>query len=78
MVSEDEIRSEAEKVLKELSDALGEISLAETYYVVEDINVTRDDGKPSSEEEFRRVIRKNAPKSDEEGNFVMEIGKWVE
>lgn len=78
MVSEDEIREEAEKVLRELSDALGEISLAETYYVVEDINVTRGDGTPSTDDKFRLVVKKNAPRCDDEGNFVMEIGKWVE
>jgi len=78
MVSEDEIREEAEKVLKELSKALGEIDLAETYYVAEDINVTRNDGEPKVAEKFKKGIKKNAPKCDEDGNFVMEMGKWIE
>ncbi len=60
---DDDIEKEAEEVLKELSKALGEIDLEETYYVVEDINVTR---------------KKNAIKLDRDGNFIMEVGKWVE
>jgi predicted Asp-tRNA(Asn)/Glu-tRNA(Gln) amidotransferase subunit C len=79
MVSEEEIREEAEKVLRELSSALGDIDLAETYYVVEDINVTRhDDARPRLDKKFNSLIKKNAPNSDEDGNFVMEMGKWVE
>ncbi len=78
MVSEEESREEAEKVLEELSKALGEIDLVETYYVVEEINVTRQDGAPNVGKEFKKGIKKNAPKSDEDGNFVMEMGKWVE
>lgn len=73
-----EIEKEAEKVLKELSVVLGEIDLLETYYVVEEINVTRDDGEPKDDDEFRRIIKKNAPRMDEEGNFIMEAGRWVE
>jgi predicted Asp-tRNA(Asn)/Glu-tRNA(Gln) amidotransferase subunit C len=78
MVQGDEIQKEAEKVLKELSEVLGEINLKETYYVVEDINVTRKDGKSKVNKEFRAIVKKNAPKTDEDGNFIMEIGKWVE
>lgn len=73
-----EVQKEAEKVLKELSEVLGEIDLSETYYVVEDINITRSDGTPEVKEDFKKIIRKNAPKLDEEGSFVMEVGKWVE
>jgi predicted Asp-tRNA(Asn)/Glu-tRNA(Gln) amidotransferase subunit C len=71
------IQKDAEKVLKELSETLGEIDLPETYYVVEDINVTRQDGEPTLDEEFKEIIRKNAPRVDEEGNFIMEVGKWI-
>ncbi|MFQ5815887.1 MAG: Asp-tRNA(Asn) amidotransferase GatCAB subunit C, partial [Candidatus Hydrothermarchaeaceae archaeon] len=74
----EDIKEEADKVLRELSSALGEIDLAETYYVVEDINVTRNDGGPSTDGNFKKIIKRNAPKSDEDGNFVMEMGKWVE
>ena len=73
-----EIEKEAEKVLKGLSDALGEIDLEETYYVVEDINVTRKDGKPKLEKDFRKEALKNAPSTDSEGNYKTEVGKWVE
>lgn len=73
-----EVQKEAEKVLKELSEVLGEINLAETYYVVEEINITRSDGTPEVKEDFKKIIRKNAPKLDEEGSFMMEVGTWVE
>ncbi|MBI5253005.1 MAG: Asp-tRNA(Asn) amidotransferase GatCAB subunit C [Euryarchaeota archaeon] len=72
------VQKEAEKVLKELSEALGEINLSETYYVVEDINITRSDGEAKVDKKFREIIKKNAPKLDEEGSFIMEVGKWVE
>jgi predicted Asp-tRNA(Asn)/Glu-tRNA(Gln) amidotransferase subunit C len=73
-----EIQREAEKVLKELSEALGEVHLRETYYVVEEINVIREDKKPDIAKEFRDRIKKNAPKFDEDGYFITEVGWWVE
>lgn len=73
-----EVQKEAEKVLKELSEALGEINLSETYYVVEEINITRSDSEAKVNGKFREIVKKNAPKLDEEGSFVMEVGKWVE
>lgn len=74
-----EIEKEAEKVLRELSLVLGEIDLKETYYVVEEINVTRGDREPEDNSpEFRKITRKNAPRMDEDGNFIMEAGRWVE
>ncbi len=74
-----EIEKEAEKVLKELSLALGEIDLKEMYYVVEEINVTRGDGEPrGGNAEFREIVKKNAPRMDEDGAFIMEAGRWVE
>ncbi len=77
MSEEKDIQKEAEKVLEELSLALGDIDLEETYYVVEDINVTRGDGEPRVSEEFNETTKKNAPRLDKEGSFVTEIGKWV-
>lgn len=77
MTKEKDIQKEAEKVLKELSEALGDIDLEETYYVVEDINVTRRDGEPRVNKEFTKITKKNAPKMDKEGSFITEIGKWV-
>ncbi|MEE9564804.1 MAG: hypothetical protein V3V63_03755 [Candidatus Hydrothermarchaeaceae archaeon] len=73
-----EIQKEAEKVLKELSKALGDIDLAETYYVVDEINVTRKSKKPALDKKFAAQAKKNAPGIDEDGNFIMEIGRWVE
>ncbi|NIM46429.1 MAG: Asp-tRNA(Asn) amidotransferase GatCAB subunit C [Nitrososphaeria archaeon] len=77
MIEKEEIRREAEKVLKELSAALGEVDLEETYYVVDEINVTRPDGAPSVDKKFLKILKKNAIHMDEEGNYIMEIGKWV-
>ncbi len=77
MIEKDDIKREAEKVLNELSKALGEVDLEETYYVVDEINVTEPDGEPSVDKRFVKSLRKNAPHMDEEGNFIMEIGKWV-
>lgn len=78
MVREEDIKAEADKVLRELSEALGDIDLAETYYVVEDINVTRESGEAKVDRGFEKVAKKNAPKLDEDGNFIMEMGQWVE
>ncbi len=77
MSEEKDIQKEAEKVLKELSVALGDIDLEKTYYLVEDINVTRSDGTPSVSEEFKQTTKKNAPRLDKEGSFVTEISKWA-
>jgi predicted Asp-tRNA(Asn)/Glu-tRNA(Gln) amidotransferase subunit C len=77
MIEQEDIKKEAEKVLSELSMALGKVDLEETYYVVDEINVTQGDGIPRSDEDFTKSLRKNAPYMDKEGNFVMEIGKWV-
>jgi predicted Asp-tRNA(Asn)/Glu-tRNA(Gln) amidotransferase subunit C len=73
-----EIEKEAEKVLRELSKALGDIDLRETYYVVDEINVTRCDGEPRRSGEFRELIKRNAPRMAENGSYIMEVGKWVE
>lgn len=73
-----EIKKEADKVLQELSSALGEIDLKETYYVVGEINVTREDGEPKKDETFVKMIQKNAPKIADDGCYVMEVGRWVE
>ncbi|MBU2559418.1 hypothetical protein KKA03_00810 [archaeon] len=77
-MSEEDIQKEAEKVLRELSEALGDIDMPETYYVVDEINVTRKSIKPTIDKRFIKQAKKNAPKMDEDGSFVMEIGGWVE
>lgn len=73
-----DIKKEGDRILSELSAALGEVDLEETYYVVDEINVTRRDGAPRTDDGFIRMLKKNAPHMDENGNFIMEIGKWVE
>lgn len=77
-MDEEEVRKEGERVLEELSRALEEIDLAETYYVVDEINVTRGDAKGRIDEEFKLILKRNAPRLEEDGSFVMEVGKWVE
>ncbi|GBE18337.1 hypothetical protein BMS3Abin16_00935 [archaeon BMS3Abin16] len=77
MAQSDDVKLEAEKVLAELSAALGEVDLEETYYVVSEINVTEPDGEPRADRDFIKTLRKNAPHMDDEGSFIMEIGKWV-
>jgi predicted Asp-tRNA(Asn)/Glu-tRNA(Gln) amidotransferase subunit C len=76
-MDESKVRREAERVLKELSEALGEISLEETYYVVEEINVTRKDAEPELNPKFRKAALKIAPRKDEEGYYIAEMGSWV-
>ena len=76
-MAKEDIQKEAEKVLLELSKALGDIDMPETYYVVDEINVTRKSKKPTLDKKFIAQAKKNAPKMDEDGSFVMEIGKWV-
>ncbi len=70
-------KEEAEKVLKELSLTLGEVELEETYYVLKDVNVLRDDGTPENKKEFRKLALKNTSKIDEDGYFIAEVGTWV-
>jgi predicted Asp-tRNA(Asn)/Glu-tRNA(Gln) amidotransferase subunit C len=77
MIDREEIKKEAEKVLEELSKDLGEVDLEETYFVVDEINVTREEGPPQSSAAFIKSLRKNASHMNEEGYFVMEMGKWV-
>jgi|GEM_PF-1833394 len=77
MAQSDDVKLEAEKVLAELSAALGEVDLEETYYVVSEINVTEPDGAPRTDNDFIKSLRKNAPHMDDAGSFIMEIGKWV-
>lgn len=76
-MAEDEFTEEAEKVLRELSNALGDVDLEETYYVVDEINVTRPEGQAKKDPQLHESLRKNAPHMDDEGYYTMEIGKWV-
>lgn len=74
---ETDIQKEAEKVLEELTRALGDVEMEETYYVVEEINVTRPDANPGLDETTKDIIKKNSHGLDENGNFIMEVGKWT-
>ncbi len=72
-----EIEAEAGKVLKELAKALGEAEFEETYYLFESANPLREDGKIESNPGRRELILKNAPRRDEEGYIIAEVGAWA-
>lgn len=74
---EEKVEKEAKKLLEELSRALSEIKLEETYYIVEQADVYREDTQPELEKEFREVALKNAPSRDGEGYFIAEVGTWL-
>ena len=68
------IEREAEEILKKFSKALEEIpELEETHYIVDNVNLTRSD---CGEEKNPEKILRNAH-LDEEGNLIVEKGKWV-
>ncbi len=68
------IEKEAEEILKKFSKALEEIpELEETHYIVDNVNLTRSD---CGEEKNPEKILRNAH-LDEEGNLIVEKGKWV-
>ena len=68
------IEKEAEEILKRFSKALEDIpELDETHYIVDNVNLTRFD---CGEEKDPKKILRNAH-IDEEGNLIVEKGKWV-
>ena len=68
------IEKEAEQILKKFSEALKDIpDLEETHYMVDNINLTRQD---NAETKDPAKILRNAH-TDEEGNIISEKGKWV-
>ena len=68
------IEKEAEQILEKFSEALKDIpDLEETHYMVDNINLTRDDIAEAKDPE--KILR-NAH-TDEEGNIIAEKGKWV-
>jgi aspartyl-tRNA(Asn)/glutamyl-tRNA(Gln) amidotransferase subunit C len=68
------IEKEAEEILKKFSKALEDIpELEETHYIVDNVNLTRSD---CGEEKDSKKILRNAH-LDEEGNLIVEKGKWV-
>ncbi|ADZ09419.1 Asp/Glu amidotransferase, subunit C [Methanobacterium lacus] len=68
------IEKEAEQILEKFSEALKDIpDLEETHYMVDNVNLTRDDIAEAKDPE--RIMR-NAH-TDEDGNIIAEKGKWV-
>jgi aspartyl-tRNA(Asn)/glutamyl-tRNA(Gln) amidotransferase subunit C len=69
------IEKEAEKILEEVSRALEEVpELEETYYIVDNLNRTREDEEEKTEP--GKILR-NAP-VDDDGNIVVERGEWTQ
>lgn len=68
------IEKEAEEILKKFSEALQDIpELEETYYIVDNLNRERED--QAHEKDSTKILR-NA-QVDEEGNVIVEKGKWT-
>ena len=68
------IEKEAEQILEKFSEALKDIpDLEETHYMVDNVNLTRDD---IAEVKDPEKILRNAH-TDEDGNIIAEKGKWV-
>ncbi|GAB6056656.1 Asp-tRNA(Asn) amidotransferase subunit GatC [Methanobacterium alkalithermotolerans] len=68
------IEKEAEKILEEFSRTLENIpELEETHYIVDNLNLTRQD--IAYEKNPEKILR-NA-KVDEAGNIIAEKSKWV-
>jgi aspartyl-tRNA(Asn)/glutamyl-tRNA(Gln) amidotransferase subunit C len=68
------IEKEAEKILEKFSKALEDIpELEETYYIVDNVNRDRED---LGEDKQSQKILRNAH-TDEDGNVIVEKGKWV-
>lgn len=68
------IEKEAEEILKKFSKALEDTpELEETHYIVDNVNLTRPDcGVDKNPQKILRNAR-----LDEEGNVIVEKGKWV-
>jgi len=75
-------KKEAEKILREFSERLKDISgFEETYYVADEYNITLPDSEPSDDKErkkFRKRFLKNSPKIDDDGYVIAEVGGWIE
>ena len=68
------IEKEAEIILEKFSKALEDIpDLEETHYMVDNVNLCREDAARDKKPD--KILR-NA-NIDEEGNVVVEKGKWV-
>lgn len=68
------IEKEAEEILKSFSKALENIpDLEETHYMVDNVNLSRED---CAEDKNPDKIMQNT-NVDEDGNLIVEKGKWV-
>ncbi|KZX17579.1 Asp-tRNA(Asn) amidotransferase subunit GatC [Methanobrevibacter filiformis] len=68
------IEKDAEKILKEFSKTLESIpSLEETHYIVDNVNLSREDKAMDKNPE---KIMRNA-KSDKDGNIIVKKAKWI-
>lgn len=68
------IEKEAEIILEKFSKVLENIpELAETHYIVDNVNLSRED---EGHDKNPEKILRNA-NTDEEGNLIAEKGKWV-
>lgn len=69
-----EIKEDAEKILKEFSKTLESIpDLEETYYITDNLNLTRKDEAVSKDSS--KILR-NA-KTDKNGNLVVKKADWT-
>ncbi|OPY27138.1 MAG: aspartyl/glutamyl-tRNA amidotransferase subunit C [Methanobacterium sp. PtaU1.Bin242] len=68
------IEKEAEIILEKFSKALEDIpDLEETHYMVDNVNLSREDAARDKKQD--KILRNT--NIDEEGNVVVEKGKWV-
>ncbi|MDD3754041.1 MAG: Asp-tRNA(Asn) amidotransferase subunit GatC [Methanobacterium sp.] len=68
------IEKEAEEILQKFSKVLENIpDLEETHYMVDNVNLTRED---CAEDKDPEKIMQNT-NVDEDGNLIVEKGKWV-
>lgn len=68
------IEKEAEKILKEFSKTLESIpNLEETHYMVDNVNLTREDIATKQNPE---KIMKNS-KTDKDGNLIVKKAEWI-
>lgn len=73
-LDQEKIKREGVKLIEEFSKQLEKISeLKETHYVLDLKNVTREDKKGEKKKNFRRKMKKIAPRW-EEGYVVAEKG----
>ena len=74
-MNREEVKEQAERVLRELAEHLGEIELEETYNVIQ-VEGLREDTAPEVDPEFVEAALSIAPRRDER-YYVAEAGAWV-